>query len=318
MVKRKKTVTSKNDTKVTAIVIGLFAAAIILFVIFSKAKEEPSSPKASSPSEEVESYIPEGSNKPVESRPAEYAPAESAPVSQPEYTEPSENVSPSGGGRIAIIIDDWGMTTANCKYLKEIPEPLAVSILPGLRHTKDIARCAQENHKLAMLHLPLEAMHNGDIYPPNYIIKTSMPQALVSKIVDEDLDQLPSIEGVNNHMGSKATADRLLMKIILRKLRERGLFFVDSMTSRYSVSASLAEEMGLRYGKRDVFLDNVNTREAITKQLKLLAQKAHRRGYAVAIGHDRHLTMQVIEDEIPLLEKQGFVFVSIKDVLKNR
>ena len=48
-------------------------------------------------------------------------------------------------------------------------------------------------------------MHNYDFYPPNYIIKTTMNPALVSKIVDDDLDQLPSIEGVNNHMGSKAT-----------------------------------------------------------------------------------------------------------------
>ncbi len=72
-----------------------------------------------------------------------------------------------------MIIDDWGQSTANCKYLKEMPEPLAVSILPGLRHTKDVANCAKLYHKLTMLHLPLEAMHNNDFYPPDYIIKTS-------------------------------------------------------------------------------------------------------------------------------------------------
>ena len=231
--------------------------------------------------------------------------------------EPVENV-PGSGGKIAIIIDDWGQSTANCKYLKEIPEPLAVSILPGLRHTKDVASCAKLYHKLAMLHLPLEAMHNYDFYPPDYIIKTTMKPELVSKIVDEDLGQLPSIEGVNNHMGSKATGNRPLMKIIFKKLKKRGLFFIDSMTSHYSVSAALAGEMGLSYGKRDVFLDNINTKEAITKQIMVLATKARHRGYAVAIGHDRHLTMQVIKDEIPLLERQGFEIVSIKTLLKNR
>ena len=80
-----------------------------------------------------------------------------------------------------------------------------MSILPGLRHTKDVANCAELYHKLTMLHLPLEALHNYDFYPPDYIIKTTMNPDLVSKIVDEDLAQLPSIEGVNNHMGSKAT-----------------------------------------------------------------------------------------------------------------
>ena len=225
---------------------------------------------------------------------------------------------PGSGGKIAIIIDDWGQSTANCKYLREIPAPLAVSILPGLRHTRDVANCAKLDHKLTMLHLPLEALHNYDSYPPDYVIKTTMTPELVSKIVDEDLAQLPSIEGVNNHMGSKATEDAPLMRLIFKKIKKKGLFFVDSMTARNTVCAGLADEMGLPFGKRDIFLDNTNTREAITKQIMALAQRARRRGYAVAIGHDRHLTMQMLKEEIPLLKKQGFQFVSIKELLKNK
>jgi hypothetical protein len=135
--------------------------------------------------------------------------------------------------------------------------------------------------------------------------------------VTDDLNQLPTIDGVNNHMGSRATADRALMKIIFKLIKKRRLFFVDSMTSSKSISAALAKEMGLAYTKRDVFLDNVNTREAITKQMEVLARVARRKGYAVAIGHDRHLTMQVLKDEIPWLEKQGLQVVSIKDLLSR-
>ena len=120
------------------------------------------------------------------------------------------------------------------------------------------------------------------------------------------LAQLPSIEGVNNHMGSKATEDRALMTIIFKMIKKKGLFFVDSMTAHNTICEGLADEMGLAFGKRDVFLDNINTREEITKQIMVLAQKARRRGYAVAIGHDRHLTMQVLKEEIPLLEKSRF------------
>ena len=305
MAKRRKSITPKNDTKVASIVLGLFAAAVILFFIFSKTKE-PHHQKAPTPSRVSEISIPVENNKPVQS----------TPVSRPVIAEPPENISGSGG-KIAIIIDDWGQSMANCRYLKEIPDPLAVSILPGLRHTKDVANCAKLYHKLTMLHLPLEALHNYDFYPPDYIIKTSMNPALVSKIVDQDLAQLPSIEGVNNHMGSKATEDRSLMKIIFKKIKKKGLFFVDSMTARNTVCAALADEMDLAFGKRDVFLDNINTREAITKQIMVLAKKARRKGYAVAIGHDRHLTMQVLKEEIPWLERQGFQIVSIKELLRN-
>jgi polysaccharide deacetylase 2 family uncharacterized protein YibQ len=171
---------------------------------------------------------------------------------------------------------------------------------------------------MTMLHLPMEAMNNNDFYPSDYVIKTTMKAALVEKILNDDLEQLPSIAGVNNHMGSKATADRPLMKLVFRRLKNKGLFFVDSMTARNSVCSKLADEMGLAFGKRDVFLDNINTREAIIKQIMSLAQRTRHKGYAVAIGHDRHLTMQVLEEQIPWLESQGFQIVSIKDLLKKR
>ncbi len=306
MAKRKKIVTPKNDTKVAAIVAGLFMAVIIVFFLFSKGNESHN--QTTSPvSEGVDMYLPNENIKPVEP----------IAIARKVVSEHLERV-PGSGGKIAIIIDDWGQTTANCKYLKEIPEALAVSILPGLRHTKDVANCANLYHKVAMLHLPLEALHNYDFYPSDYVIKTTMSPELVSRILDDDLAQLPLIEGVNNHMGSKATEDRPLMSIIFKKIKGKGLFFVDSMTARNTVCAPLADEMGLAFGKRDVFLDNINTREAITKQIMVLAKRARRKGYAVAIGHDRHLTMQVLKEAIPLLEKQGFQIVSIKELLKNK
>lgn len=222
-----------------------------------------------------------------------------------------------GTGKIAFIIDDWGYSMNNCKYLQSIPEPLAVSILPGLRHTKDIAQCAVRNHKLTMLHLPLEALHNTDYYPKNYVIKTTMADSLVKKILNGDLNQLPLIEGVNNHMGSKATENTHLMGIILKKLKSKNLFFIDSMTAPHSICEKLASDMNLAFGKRDIFLDNANTKEAITKQIMVLAQRARRYGYAVAICHDRRLTMQVLAEKIPWLETQGFRIVSIKDLIKK-
>jgi polysaccharide deacetylase 2 family uncharacterized protein YibQ len=303
MAKRKKRDFPKNDVKITAIVAGLFAAVVIFGFIFTKARE---------------SFRTVPPHQRTVERPA-VTPEIPPVVNPPQPLPPSvpENI-PGRGGKIALIIDDWGQSTSNCRYLKEIPQPMAVSVLPGLRHTKDVVKCAALYHKLTMLHLPLEALHNNDLYPANYIIKTSMNPSLVSRIVDEDMNQMPSIEGVNNHMGSKGTADMPLMKIILKKIKKKGLFFVDSMTSRYTVCPQLAEEMGVPFGKRDVFLDNINTREEITKQIVALAQKARRRGYAIAIGHDRHLTMQVLKDTIPLLEKQGFEFVSIKELLKDK
>lgn len=299
--KNKKISSSSDPMKVTAVLAFLFLAAIIVFPLLSK-------PKQKSVVSQLVSVT-----QPVVHRPL-------AAGSQKAHFQQQASLGPrlySGPGRIAIIIDDWGYSVKNCHFLKEIPQPLAVSILPGLRHTRDVARCAASYNKLTMLHLPLEALHNNDFYPPNYIIRTTMPFGLAEKILDDDLNQLPSIQGVNNHMGSKATGDIFLMKIIFNRLKSKGLFFVDSMTSHHSICETLADSMDLAFGKRDIFLDNINTKPAIIEQLTILAQIAQRRGFAVAIGHDRHLTMQVLKEQIPWLESQGLKIVSIRELLKN-
>lgn len=223
------------------------------------------------------------------------------------------------GAKIAFILDDWGYRMSNCHFLKEISAPLAIAVLPNLKHTDDIMKCASLYDKDIMLHLPLEPYHNIDPYPDSYLITTKMSKAKVEDIMDDFLKKMPSIVGVNNHMGSKATEDRDLMKTIFKKIRRKGLFFIDSMTApHHSICSSLADEMKLPFSKRDVFLDNVNTREAIEVQILELAQKARRQGYAIAIGHDRQLTLQVLKDEIPMLEKQGFTIVHVKDLLSNK
>jgi polysaccharide deacetylase 2 family uncharacterized protein YibQ len=228
-------------------------------------------------------------------------------------------VSPekSGPARVVIILDDWGYSVKNCQYLKDIKEPLTVAVLPSLPHTNDVLQCAHDSGKQIMLHLPLEPHNNSDKYPEDYILTTSMLPTKVDRLLSDILDKMPYVEGVNNHMGSKATEDRRLMTTIFRQLKYRKLFFVDSRTASKSVCSAVAKELGLPFASRDVFLDNVNERTAITNQLTTLARIAKKRGWAVAIGHDRSLTLQVIEERIPWFKEQGIEFVPVKEILSQ-
>ena len=127
---------------------------------------------------------------------------------------------------------------------------------------------------------------------------------------------MPLAIGVNNHMGSKATEDGRLMSIILSRLKGKHLFFVDSLVTNHSVCRDLAKKLGVDFAQRDVFLDNKNTREDIERQFAQLARKAQRKGYAIAIGHDRPLTWQILKEQTEALERQGFKIVSIRELLE--
>ena len=108
---------------------------------------------------------------------------------------------------------------------------------------------------------------------------------------------MPYARGVNNHMGSRATADRRVMESVIASL-PKGMYFVDSRTGGSSVAADVAREMNVRSAARHVFLDDDRSVLAIRHQLAVLAETAASRGLAIGIGHPHPSTIQVLADEI--------------------
>ena len=249
---------------------------------------------------------------------ARILPQEQIPVPPPVTTGIVKEVSP-GAGKIVVIVDDSGYNPGqDCRYLNEIQVPVTISILPELEHSGTIARCANKANKEVMLHLPLEPHHNDEKYPENYIINTSMSAGMVVDHFNQDLASVPFVTGINNHMGSKATEDIRLMSIIFSQLLKHDLFFVDSRVTSQSVCRRLALRKGLAFAERDVFLDNKNERAAIETQYQELAQKARERGYAVAIGHARPLSWEILKEETEKLSREGFQFITVRELLKEK
>lgn len=301
---------NKTDVKAAGVILALFVVGVLLFMFFNKSTEAPKS----------KSRMPAKPAAKLAVKPKPYKQTSSFPaavITTPKIVS-KKKIAPGSAGRIAFVLDDWGGSLKNCKYLKEIPDPLAIAILPSLRYTDEIAKCASINGKTVMLHLPMEAQHNKDLYPVDYLIKTSMKPAKVEKILNGYLQKMPWIEGVNNHMGSKVTEDRVLMQVILKRLKKKNLFFLDSMTAQHSVCNEIAGGLGLPFTQRDIFLDNINTREEIIKQIVALAARARKNGSAIAIGHDRSLTLQVLKEQIPILKEQGFDIVNVKTLLRKK
>lgn len=220
-------------------------------------------------------------------------------------------------GRIAIVLDDWGYNKTHCSYLAAMPEPVGVAVLPHLPYSHDVIACAKESGKAPMLHLPLEPFNHKEMFDAGYVLTTDMTPAEAKKTLVKILDEMPGVVGVNNHTGSKGSEDEELMTLVLSEVNRRGLFFLDSVTSQKTVGAKVAARLKMRIAKRDVFLDNRNERAAIEHQFDQLASDAREKGFALAIGHDRVLTMQILTEQMKKLTNEGFEFVSVKDYIKQ-
>lgn len=221
-----------------------------------------------------------------------------------------------GAAKMAIILDDWGN---NYKLLEEaiaIQRPLTIAILPKLTHSRQIAQKANENNLGIMLHMPMQPKNKEDHLEPHTIMVTSSEKQII-QYLDEALLSVPYLEGVNNHMGSAATSDRRVMTIALKYLKSKKLFFIDSHVIASSVCASVAKEVGIPFGSRQVFIDNELKLTAIQKQLRQAIRVAKTRGEAIVIGHDKYVTLQAIKSMVPEIEKSGVQLVYARELVRK-
>jgi hypothetical protein len=221
---------------------------------------------------------------------------------------------PVARGKIAIAIDDWGYNLNNLYFLDEIKYPLTVSILPNLGYSKTIASALKKQGVEIILHLPMEP-HEKFRLEQNTIL-TSMDEETIRNIVAQDLDDIYYAKGVSNHMGSKATEDARTMSIIFRELKKRDLFFLDSLVSPRTICFNLAKKMHLGFVRRDIFLDNKEEAGYIRGQMHKLKTRARVYGRAIGIGHDRKITLEVLKEVMPELEREGYKFVFVSELVK--
>jgi polysaccharide deacetylase 2 family uncharacterized protein YibQ len=167
--------------------------------------------------------------------------------------------------------------------------------------------------KAVMLHLPMEPRSGIDPGPGR--ITTAMDDAAITAQVEADIAAVPLATGVNNHEGSRATADDRVMRDVAAVLAQRHLFFIDSRTIASSVAAKDVVAAGVPSAKRDVFLDGVADVDAIEVQLRRAAAIAKERGSAIAIGHPRASTLLAVRALLPELERDGISFVAAADLV---
>lgn len=212
----------------------------------------------------------------------------------PETAEPEEKTA--AAPRLVIVIDDLGESMATARRLADLPFKVTFSVLPHNTKARQVAELARSEGRELLLHLPCEpegypkAANSG----PG-TLRSNMSEAALESALADNLARLPEVDGVNNHMGSKLTQNAKAMAVILAHLKGRGKFFLDSLTTPKSCVKQVSKNLGMRYYRRHIFLDNSATEHAILMQLRKAESLARRTGVAVAIGHPYPATLDALE-----------------------
>jgi polysaccharide deacetylase 2 family uncharacterized protein YibQ len=237
--------------------------------------------------------------------------ARATPVSGVEAKNSSGKAA---NARLAIIIDDLGNDRAAAEAVFALGYPLTISVLPNHEHSLEIAKDAHRRGFQVMLHLPMQSVANET--PEAQELHPGMPAPELAALLDQFLQNVPDVAGVNNHQGSQATADAALMDELMPVLRDRHLFYVDSRTTTATVAYDTAQDFGVRSAFRNVpFLDDVPEVAAVRKQLELALRGAREKGDAVAIGHPHPATLQALREVLPRAQEQGVRLVLASELV---
>jgi uncharacterized protein len=205
--------------------------------------------------------------------------------------------------RVAIIIDDMGYDRSMAEKFLDLDAVLTFSILPYSPFQKKIARAAQKKGLEILLHLPMEPREYPNVDPgPGTLLTTMTPDELIRQL-EQDIDAVPFAKGVNNHMGSKLTAESSELYQVFSVLKKKGLFFIDSRTTAESVAKPSAHLFQIPFAQRDVFLDHSQDAEFIRRQIRQLIAIAIQNGQAVGIAHPHRITYNVLREMLPELKE---------------
>ncbi|MDD3538634.1 MAG: divergent polysaccharide deacetylase family protein [Atribacterota bacterium] len=226
-----------------------------------------------------------------------------------------ERKKEEGKAKVAIIIDDMGYQKEMADRIMNLNFPVTVSVLPFLPYSRYVAQLAKEKGMTVLLHLPMEP-HNSNVDPGKGAIFSTMSEQEIRAKFLANWQDVPYVSGVSNHMGSKITENRDIMKIILSEIKEKNLYFIDSMTSPDSVGYQLSREMGIKTAQRTVFLDNEQDIDYIGNQIDVLKEFALKYGSAIAIGHPYCNTIDMLMEAYLTFPAEGIEIVKLEELLE--
>ncbi len=218
--------------------------------------------------------------------------------------------------KIAIVIDDLGGENKMSQELLRLDFPVTFSILPFTPYSKTLAGEAHRKGKEIILHLPMEPHGYPQTRPGEGVLLGEMDEARLLRQLSKDIEAVPHIKGVNNHMGSRLMEDPEKMEIIFSELKRRGLFFLDSRTTPQTIGLQVAQSVGLKAMERSIFIDNSSTEEDIKQQLEQLIRLSLSKGKAIGIGHPHPSTLKSLKEMVPKMKEKGIEIVPLSEVME--
>lgn len=217
---------------------------------------------------------------------------------------------------VAIVLDDMGPNRKGTERALNLPATITFAFLPYAPHVATFAKAARAHGHEILVHVPMEPVGGAD--PGPHALRADETAEGIRADLAWHLSRFEGYVGINNHMGSRFTANAEDMRVVMEELKARGLLFLDSRTSAETQAANTARAAGLPTLSRDIFLDHDEEGAEVDAELGKLERLARERGFAIAIGHPHAETLDILEKWIPHARASGIAIVPLTAILRRR
>jgi polysaccharide deacetylase 2 family uncharacterized protein YibQ len=238
-----------------------------------------------------------------------FGPATDVGGFRPVAAEPDVVLVPPDSAWLVYVVDDVGFRPSAVRRMLDWQRPMIFSVIPNRPYSRRSAAMVTEAGGDLFLHQPMEPEGWPAVDPGAGALLLRDDPAVWREQLSAATAAVPGVLGLNNHMGSRFTADHRAAAVVAQWAADEGLFVLDSLTAPRSRLYQACRDRQRACARRDVFLDDERTDAAIDARIAEWLRTARRRGLAVAIGHPHDRTMSRLEAAMASMDQAGLRWV---------
>lgn len=236
-------------------------------------------------------------------------------------------VQPPSSGRIAVVMGEMGLSrSVTVQALEELPSEVGLAFSPYTENLDGWIFQAKSRKGGLLLEIPMESYRFPDDDPGPAALLTRNSHPRNQAILEAALQKAEGVAGVMPWMGNRFMATEEYVDPLVRMLRARNLYMVDTTASRdlrdngnsRNIAAAVAQRYKLPYLDVDIVLDETATRTHILQRLRI-AEEAARATDApvIALAQPYPVTIEVLRDWEKTLHERNITLVPVTELARH-
>ena len=213
--------------------------------------------------------------------------------------------------KIALIITNLGLNRRSTELAITLPKQCALGFLPYTKTLKPLLNKAQSKGHEVYLYLPLQTSNSFESQS-KHVLSTTLPPEEIALRLQIILNSHMKYDGVYSNYKEVFTDNIKASMSVFDQIADKNLIFImgkgrtDKVEKHFKMHNNIIAS--------NIVLDEEVDKKSIKVKLEDLAKLAEKNGVALGYSQGFVLSVEMIRDWIPSLQKRGILIVPVSSL----